>query len=155
MSEICGLADGYCGGRGGSMHLQWIEAGAMGTNAIVGGAVPFAAGFAWNHKHAKTDSVAVTYFGDGAVNIGSVLETLNLAAAWSLPICFFVENNKYGVSTTVEEAKRKEINEIFAKAAKTEAVRAAYAVDYCEPQNVPVTGLDKFFGISNLASKKI
>ena len=104
MSEICGLADGYCGGRGGSMHLQWIEAGAMGTNAIVGGAVPFAAGFAWNHKHAKTDSVAVTYFGDGAVNIGSVLETLNLAAAWSLPICFFVENNKYGVSTTVEEA---------------------------------------------------
>jgi 2-oxoisovalerate dehydrogenase E1 component len=104
MSEICGLADGYCGGRGGSMHLQWIEAGAMGTNAIVGGAVPFAAGFAWNHKHAKTDSVAVTYFGDGAVNIGSVLETLNLAAAWKLPICFFVENNKYGVSTTVEEA---------------------------------------------------
>jgi 2-oxoisovalerate dehydrogenase E1 component len=104
LSEICGLAEGYCGGRGGSMHLQWIEAGAMGTNAIVGGAVPFAAGFAWNHKHSKTDAVAVTYFGDGAVNIGSVLETLNLAAAWKLPICFFVENNKYGVSTTVEEA---------------------------------------------------
>ena len=104
LSEICGLADGYCGGRGGSMHLQWKDAGAMGTNAIVGGAVPFAAGFAWNHKHKYTDAVSVTYFGDGAVNIGSVLETFNLAAAWNLPICFFIENNKYGVSTTVEEA---------------------------------------------------
>lgn len=104
LAEICGLADGYCGGRGGSMHLQWIEAGAMGTNAIVGGAVPFAAGFAWSSKHAQTDAVAVSYFGDGAMNIGSVLETLNLASAWDLPVCFFVENNRYAVSTTVEEA---------------------------------------------------
>lgn len=104
LAEICGLADGYCGGRGGSMHLQWIEAGAMGTNAIVGGAVPFAAGFAWSSKHAKTDAVSVSYFGDGAMNIGSVLESLNLASAWDLPVCFFVENNRYAVSTTVEEA---------------------------------------------------
>ena len=81
MAEICGLAHGYCKGRGGSMHLQWEEAGAMGTNAIVGGAVPQAAGFAWADKHAGTDAVSVTYFGDGAVNIGSVLETMNLAAA--------------------------------------------------------------------------
>ena len=104
LAEICGLAQGYCGGRGGSMHLQWIEAGAMGTNAIVGGAVPFAAGFAWSSKHAKTDAVAVTYFGDGAMNIGSVLESLNLSSAWDLPVCFFVENNQYAVSTTVEES---------------------------------------------------
>ena len=104
LAEICGLAQGYCEGRGGSMHLQWIEAGALGTNAIVGGAVPFAAGFAWSSKHAKTDAVSVTYFGDGAMNIGSVLETLNLASAWSLPVCFFVENNQYAVSTTVDEA---------------------------------------------------
>ncbi|WP_104082273.1 thiamine pyrophosphate-dependent enzyme [Cryobacterium sp. Y11] len=104
LAEICGLADGYCGGRGGSMHLQWIEAGAMGTNAIVGGAVPFAAGFAWSSKQAKTDAVSVSYFGDGAMNIGSVLESLNLASAWDLPVCFFVENNRYAVSTTVEEA---------------------------------------------------
>lgn len=104
LAEICGLAQGYCEGRGGSMHLQWIEAGALGTNAIVGGAVPFAAGFAWSSKHAKTDAVSVSYFGDGAMNIGSVLETLNLASAWSLPVCFFVENNQYAVSTTVDEA---------------------------------------------------
>lgn len=104
LAEICGLADGFCGGRGGSMHLQWKEAGSLGTNAIVGGAVPFAAGFAWSHKQAKTDAVAITYFGDGAINIGSVLETFNLSAAWKLPICFFIENNQYAVSTTTEEA---------------------------------------------------
>lgn len=101
LSEICGLAEGFCRGRGGSMHLQWSEAGAMGTNAIVGGGVPQAAGFAWNQLHAGTDAVSVTYFGDGAINIGSVLETFNLAAVWKLPICFFIENNQYAVSTPV------------------------------------------------------
>lgn len=104
LAEICGLAEGYCRGRGGSMHLQWKQAGAMGTNAIVGGGVPQAAGFAWNQLHAGTDAVTVTYFGDGAVNIGSVLETFNLAAAWRLPLCFFIENNQYAVSTPVSEA---------------------------------------------------
>ena len=104
LAEICGLADGFCRGRGGSMHLQWREAGAMGTNAIVGGGVPQAAGFAWNQLHAGTDAVSVTYFGDGAVNIGSVLETFNLAAAWKLPVCFFIENNQYAVSTPVSKS---------------------------------------------------
>ena len=103
LAEICGLARGYCRGRGGSMHLQWREAGAMGTNAIVGGGVPQAAGFAWSARQAQTDAVSVSYFGDGAVNIGSVLETLNLAAAWHLPVCFFIENNQYAVSTHVDE----------------------------------------------------
>ncbi|MBM2614472.1 MFS transporter [Actinoplanes sp. LDG1-06] len=104
LAEICGLARGYSHGRGGSMHLQWKEAGAMGTNAIVGGGVPLAAGFAWAGRQAGTDAVAVTYFGDGAANIGSTLETFNLAAAWRLPVCFFVENNQYAVSTSVAEA---------------------------------------------------
>ncbi|MBL7261097.1 alpha-ketoacid dehydrogenase subunit alpha/beta [Paractinoplanes lichenicola] len=104
LAEICGLARGFSHGRGGSMHLQWKQAGAMGTNAIVGGGVPLAAGFAWAGRQAGTDAVAVTYFGDGAANIGSTLETFNLAAAWRLPVCFFVENNQYAVSTSVAEA---------------------------------------------------
>jgi 2-oxoisovalerate dehydrogenase E1 component len=104
LAEICGLSRGFSHGRGGSMHLQWKEAGAMGTNAIVGGGVPQAAGFAWAGRQAGTDAVAVTYFGDGAINIGSTLESFNLAAAWKLPICFFVENNQYAVSTSVAEA---------------------------------------------------
>ncbi|HEU0042028.1 MAG TPA: thiamine pyrophosphate-dependent enzyme, partial [Jiangellaceae bacterium] len=88
----------------GSMHLQWKEAGAIGTNAIVGGGVPQAAGYAWANRQAGTDAVAVTFFGDGAVNIGSTLETFNLASAWKLPVCFFIENNLYAVSTSVYEA---------------------------------------------------
>jgi len=133
LAEILGLAQGYCGGRGGSMHLQWLEAGALGTNAIVGGGVPMAAGNSLAQRQSSpggtttrtprgapggsaiasgarqaaasegTD-LTVTYFGDGAVNIGSVLETLNLASAWKLPLCFFMENNGYAVSTTVAEA---------------------------------------------------
>ena len=86
------------------MHLQWFEAGALGTNAIVGGGVPMAAGNAWAQKHSGTDDLTVSYFGDGAVNIGSVLESLNLTSAWRLPLCFFIENNLYAVSTSVEEA---------------------------------------------------
>lgn len=103
LAEILGLAQGYCRGRGGSMHLQWFEAGALGTNAIVGGGVPLGAGNAWAQKHAGTPDVTVSYFGDGAVNIGSVLETMNLASAWKLPLAFFIENNLYAVSTTVAE----------------------------------------------------
>jgi 2-oxoisovalerate dehydrogenase E1 component len=104
LAEICGLDRGFSHGRGGSMHLQWKDAGAIGTNAIVGGGVPLAAGSAWAHRQAGTDAVAVTYFGDGASNIGSTLETFNLAAAWKLPLCFFIENNRYAVSTSVHEA---------------------------------------------------
>jgi 2-oxoisovalerate dehydrogenase E1 component len=104
LAEICGLDRGYSHGRGGSMHLQWKEAGAVGTNAIVGGGVPLAAGHAWAHRQAGTQAVAVTYFGDGGVNIGSTLETFNLASAWKLPLCFFIENNLYAVSTSVYEA---------------------------------------------------
>lgn len=107
LAEILGLAEGFCKGRGGSMHLRWAEAGALGTNAIVGGGVPLAGGAAWAHRRAGAGDVAVTYFGDGAVNIGSVLETMNLTAAWSLPLCFFIENNRYAVATTVEEATRE------------------------------------------------
>jgi len=104
LAEVCGLERGFSHGRGGSMHLQWKEAGAIGTNAIVGGGVPQAAGSAWAHQHAGNGAVAVTYFGDGAINIGSTLESLNLAAAWKLPLCFFIENNRYAVSTRVDEA---------------------------------------------------
>jgi 2-oxoisovalerate dehydrogenase E1 component len=103
LAEILGLAQGFSGGRGGSMHLQWLEAGALGTNAIVGGGVPFAAGNAWAQKHAGTSDATIAYFGDGSAQIGSVLETLNLAAAWKLPIAFFIENNLYAVSTKIEE----------------------------------------------------
>jgi 2-oxoisovalerate dehydrogenase E1 component len=104
LAEILGLAPGFCHGRGGSMHLRWSEAGALGTNAIVGGGVPLAAGVAWANKQSGSDRATVTYCGDGAVSIGAVLETMNLAAAWKLPLIFFIENNLYAVATTVDES---------------------------------------------------
>lgn len=103
LAEILGLAQGFSGGRGGSMHLQWLEAGALGTNAIVGGGAPIATGNAWAQKHAGTTDVSINYFGDGSSQIGSVLESMNLAAAWKLPVMYFIENNLYAVSTHADE----------------------------------------------------
>ncbi len=107
LAEIMGLAEGFCRGRGGSMHLRWAEAGAMGTNAIVGGGVPIAAGLAWAKRRQGRGDAVFTFFGDGAMNIGAVCETLNLAALWQLPLVFFVENNGYAVSTTLSEETRE------------------------------------------------
>lgn len=111
LAEILGLDQGFSHGRGGSMHLQWKEAGNLGTNAIVGGGVPLANGSAFCQKYTQAENpveggsdITITYFGDGASNIGSTLETMNLASAWSLPLCFFIENNMYAVSTNVFEA---------------------------------------------------
>ncbi len=107
LAEIMGLDPGFGHGRGGSMHLRWGEAGCIGTNAIVGGGVPLAAGAALAHKLAGTGDVALTCFGDGAINIGATLETFNLAAAWRLPLIFFCENNLYAVSTHIGEVTRE------------------------------------------------
>jgi 2-oxoisovalerate dehydrogenase E1 component len=107
LAEILGLAQGYCRGRGGSMHLQWFEAGALGTNAIVGGGAPMATGNAWAQKRSarqgEPSDITINYFGDGASQIGSILESMNLAATWKLPVCFFIENNLYAVSTRADE----------------------------------------------------
>ena len=107
LAEIMGLAQGFCKGRGGSMHLRWDAAGALGTNAIVGGGVPLATGAAWSNKRAGTGDVVFSYVGEGGVHIGSVPEAMNLAALWDLPICFFIENNGFAVATTVQEQTRE------------------------------------------------
>jgi len=107
MAEILGLSPGFCKGRGGSMHLRWDEAGVFGTNAIVGGGVPLANGAAWSKQRQDNGEVVFTFFGDGACHIGNVLESMNLAALYNLPICFFVENNQYAVSTTLAEEARE------------------------------------------------
>jgi 2-oxoisovalerate dehydrogenase E1 component len=107
LSEILGLAEGFCGGRGGSMHLRWRESGNLGTNAIVGGGVPFANGVAWSRKTQGRPDVVVTFIGDGAVNMGAVTESMNMAALYRLPICFFIENNLYAIATTVAESSRE------------------------------------------------
>ena len=107
MAEIMGLSPGYCGGRGGSMHMRWDEAGVLGTNAIVGGNPPQAVGYALAEKLKRSGNLTVTFFGDGAMQNGAAYESLNMAALYDLPIVFFVENNLYGVSTHVSETTRE------------------------------------------------
>ncbi len=107
MAEIMGLTPGYCGGRGGSMHMRRDEAGVLGTNAIVGGNPPQAAGYALADKLIGTGNVTVTFFGDGAMQNGAAYEAMNLAALYDLPMVFIVENNLYGVSTHVSDATRE------------------------------------------------
>jgi 2-oxoisovalerate dehydrogenase E1 component len=99
MSEIMGLKKGWCGGRGGSMHLRHPEAGVVGTNAIVGGGIALTTGAGWAQKILKTGNVAVAFLGDGAVNQGILLESANLAKLWRIPVTFFIENNLYAVGT--------------------------------------------------------
>ena len=102
MAELFGRVDGTSGGRGGSMHIFDLERRFMGGYGIVGGNLPLAAGLALTSDYKGTDEVTVCMFGDGASNTGNFGETMNLAALWSLPILFLVENNLYGMGTSVE-----------------------------------------------------
>lgn len=106
-AEILGLTPGYCGGRGGSMHLRYPEAGIYGSNAIVGGNPSHAVGYAFADKLRGRDHVSVAFFGDGAMQSGAAYEAMNLAALYNAPTIFFVENNLYAVSTHVSEQTRE------------------------------------------------
>jgi len=94
--EILGKAPGLCGGKGGSMHLTDVAAGALGSFAIVGGHLPVAVGVGFAARYRGTDEVSICFFGDGSTNIGAFHESLNLASVWKLPVLFVIENNLYG-----------------------------------------------------------
>jgi pyruvate dehydrogenase E1 component alpha subunit len=102
MAELFGRVDGTSGGRGGSMHIFDAERRFMGGYGIVGGNLPIAAGLGLASQYKGEDAVTVCMFGDGASNTGNFGETMNLAALWTLPVLFLVENNLYGMGTAVE-----------------------------------------------------
>jgi pyruvate dehydrogenase E1 component alpha subunit len=102
MAELFGRVDGTSGGRGGSMHMFDAERRFMGGYGVVGGNLPLAAGLALASDYRETDEVTVCMFGDGASNTGNFGETMNLAALWRLPVMFILENNLYGMGTSVE-----------------------------------------------------
>lgn len=104
MAEIYGKATGSCGGKGGSMHIADLSKGMMGANGILGAGAPLICGAALAAKHLGHDGVGITFFGDGASNQGTVLESMNLAGVWNLPVIFVVENNGYAEATSVEYA---------------------------------------------------
>ena len=99
-AEFFGKIDGYCRGRGGSMHIADVAKGNLGANGIVGGGIPIAVGAALSIKRQKRNDVAMCFFGDGANNEGAFHEGLNMASVWKLPVVFVCENNKYGMSTS-------------------------------------------------------
>ncbi len=104
MAEIYGKSTGSCRGKGGSMHIADLSKGMMGANGILGAGAPLICGAGLAAKFRGDGGVGITFFGDGASNQGTVLESMNLAAAWNLPVIFVVENNGYAEATSVEYA---------------------------------------------------
>jgi acetoin:2,6-dichlorophenolindophenol oxidoreductase subunit alpha len=150
MAEIAGRATGYCGGKGGSMHIVAKECGFITATGVVGGTIPLALGAAFAAKERKQGQIAVVFFGDGAGQSGPFHESLNIASLWRLPVIFICENNGYAEFTPLSaHTKIKQLaqhakiygipnstvdgNDLF-------AVRAAMtkAVDKCRAGKGPI-----------------
>lgn len=101
-AEMLGKKTGTNGGKGGSMHIADLDVGNLGSNGIVGGNFPIAAGAALSAKMNHTEQVVLCYAGDGATNEGSFHEALNLASIWQLPVVYLIENNQYGMSSAID-----------------------------------------------------
>lgn len=121
-AEVFGRTEGYCAGKGGSMHIADITLGHMGANAIVGANIPISLGGGFSMKYQKTGKLSVAFFGDGALNQGVLYESMNMAALWKLPLVFYVVNNQYGMGTRIDRASA---SLDFAKRAESFGVRGA------------------------------
>ena len=105
MAELFGRVDGYCKGKGGSMHIADFSIGMLGANGIVGGGMPIACGAALAAQLEDAGGVAACFFGDGATGEGEFHESLNIASLWKLPLVFVCENNRYGAGNAVESVR--------------------------------------------------
>jgi pyruvate dehydrogenase E1 component alpha subunit len=134
MAELTGRSTGYSRGKGGSMHMFSREKNFFGGHGIVGANVPIGTGLAFSNKYRGTDSVCLTYFGDGAANQGQVFESFNMAELWQLPVIYVIENNQYAMGTAIARStsgidlyKRGEAHNIPGEAVDGMDVEAVYA----------------------------
>jgi pyruvate dehydrogenase E1 component alpha subunit len=135
MAEIAGKEDGYCRGKGGSMHIADRALGHLGANAIVGGGIPHVVGAGITARNRRSGHISVAFFGDGAMSQGILYESMNMAALWRLPVIFCCINNQYGMGTRVDRsagvvdfgarARAFGLNAAKADGADIEAVHAA------------------------------
>jgi acetoin:2,6-dichlorophenolindophenol oxidoreductase subunit alpha len=134
MAELFGKKTGYCGGKGGSMHIADLDIGILGASGIVGSGIPLGTGAGLSARYRGTDQVAVCFFGDGATNQGTFHESLNLASIWKLPVIYVCENNQ--LAQTMPFSKHVNIKDISIRA-------TSYGIPGVTVDGMDVTAVDE------------